>query len=42
MGRNGRVMKATKKQTAAPNKHAPNPSSLEVGICAEKTGRIRI
>jgi hypothetical protein len=38
MARKGRVIKATKKQTAAPNKHAPNPSSLEIGFCAEKTG----
>lgn len=28
MAMKGRVMKATKKQTAAPNKLAPNPSSL--------------
>ncbi|KAG1851851.1 hypothetical protein DFJ58DRAFT_885936 [Suillus subalutaceus] len=34
----GRVMKATKKQTAAPNKLAPKPSSLGIGVCAEKSG----
>lgn len=36
----GRVKKATKKQTAAPNKQAPNPSSLGVCVCVIEKGRI--